>query len=195
MRLPFEPMLIGALNHMLAAQSWARDRLRPHAGDAVRLELGAIVIELAIDDQGLFTAAADSVPTVTIAVPLSALPALMARDPQARRQIGVSGNVGLAADLEYLFVHLRWDVEADISRVVGDIAAHRIVRAGEAVARVPGELAASLARSGRQFLTDEQPVLARAEEVAAFVTGIDHLRDDVERLAKRIDRLTAARHG
>jgi len=32
-------------------------------------------------------------------------------------------------------VHLRWDVEEDLSRVVGDIAAHRMAQAGRAAAR------------------------------------------------------------
>jgi ubiquinone biosynthesis accessory factor UbiJ len=195
MRLPFEPMLIGALNHLLSAQSWARDRLVPHAGDVVRLELGATVVELAIDDAGLFVAAPATAPEVTIAVPLSAVPRLLARDPQARRSVTVTGNVGLAGDLEYLFANLRWDAEADLSRVVGDIAAHRIARAGATAAQVPGQIAASVARSTRQFLTEEQPVLARADEVAGFVAEIDHLRDDVERLAKRVERLQPARRG
>ncbi len=195
MRLPVEPVIIGALNHLLAAQSWATARLQPHAGDAVRLELGGTVVELAVTADGLLEPAADRPPAVTIGVPLAALPRLLARDPQARRAVTVTGNVGLAADLEYLFANLRWDVEADLSRVVGDIAAHRIGRAGRAVAGLPGAVGESLARSSRQFLTEERAVLARPEDVSAFIDEVDHLRDDADRLEARIARLEAARRG
>ncbi len=186
MRLPIEPAIIGALNHLLSAQTWATARLAPHAGDAIRLEIGPGAIEVAVSDAGLFEPAADRLPAVTISVPVALLPRLLARDPQARRGVTVTGNVGLAADLEYLFANLRWDVEADLSGVLGDIAAHRLARAGAVAAQWPGEMAQSLARSARQFLTEEQPVLARADEVSGFVDRVDHLRDDVERLAKRI---------
>ena len=131
--------------------------------------------------------------TVTIAVPLAALPQLLARDLQARRAVTVTGNVALAADLEYLLANLRWDVEADLSRLFGDIAARRIGRAGQAAAALPGAVGRSFARSSRQFLTEEQAVLARPDEVSAFIDEIDHLRDDADRLESRIARLEAAR--
>ncbi|MBY0439865.1 MAG: SCP2 sterol-binding domain-containing protein [Burkholderiales bacterium] len=193
MRLPVEPVIIGALNHLLATQSWATARLEPHAGDVIRLALGATEIDLAVTAGGMVETAADRAPAVTIGVPLSALPRLLARDLQARRSVTVTGNVALAADLEYLFANLRWDMEADLSRIVGDIAAHRIGRAGRAVAGLPGAVGESLARSSRQFLVEERAVLARADEVSAFIDEVDHLRDDAERLESRVARLEASR--
>jgi ubiquinone biosynthesis protein UbiJ len=143
MRVPVEPVIIGALNHLLAAQSWAMARLQPHAGDTIRLELGPTLIEFSVTADGLLEAAGGRVPAVTIGVPLGVLQQLLARDPQARRSVSVTGNAGIAADLEYLFANLRWDIEADLSRVVGDIAAHRIGRAGRAVAGLPESRPAS----------------------------------------------------
>ncbi|MBC7779530.1 MAG: hypothetical protein H7125_05425 [Proteobacteria bacterium] len=190
---PLSSPIIAAINHLLASQSWARARLVPYAGEAIRLQIGATVIDVAVSAEGTLLPAQDLPSAVTIAVPLALLPRLLARDPQARREVSVTGNVGLAADLEYLFGHLRWDVEADLSRVVGDIAAHRLTQVGAAAARLPGEVASSLARSTRQFLTDEQSLVARADEVAGYVAEVDHLRDDAERLAKRVALLDATR--
>lgn len=193
MRLPVEPVIIGALNHLLASESWATGRLLPHAGDVIRLELGPTVVDLAVSAVGLLETAGERPPAVTIGVPMAALPRLLARDPQARRAVTVTGNVGLAADLEYLLANLRWDAEADLSRIVGDIAAHRIGRAGRAAAGLPAAVGASLARSSRQFLTDERAVLARPEDVSAFIDDVDQLRDDAERLESRIARIEASR--
>jgi len=193
MRLPVEPVIIGAVNHLLASQSWARSRLALHAGDAIRLELGPTRVEWAVSGEGMLEPVAGREPAVTIAVPLKSLPRLLARDSTARREVTVTGNVGLAADLEYLFAHLRWDVEADLSRVVGDIAAHRITRAGEAAARLPGEMAISVGRSARQFLTDERPLMVRGDEMSSFLADVDDMRDDTERLAKRVALLESKR--
>ena len=40
-----------------------------------------------------------------------------------------------------------------------------------------------------EYATEEAPILASRAKVAAFVEDVSRLRDDVERLAKRVDRL------
>ena len=40
--------------------------------------------------------------------------------------IHIEGDVALAADINWLIDHVRWDWEEDLSRFVGDAAAHTI---------------------------------------------------------------------
>jgi len=47
------------------------------------------------------------------------------------------GDVQLAAEVNWLVDHVRWDVEDDLARVIGDVPAHAI---GNAVRRVVGAL-------------------------------------------------------
>ena len=79
----------------------------------------------------------------------------------------------------------RSDVEEDLSRVFGDIAAHRIVQAGNELKRWQRETADSIARSAVAYWTEEQPLIA-ARDIERFVREVDALRDDVARLEQHI---------
>ncbi len=52
-----------------------------------------------------------------------------------RPEVSVEGDEALATEMSWLAEHLRWDVEEDLSRVVGDGPAHAIADIGGAVAR------------------------------------------------------------
>ena len=45
----------------------------------------------------------------------------------------IAGDVQLAADINWLVEHVRWDLEEDLSRLIGDAPAHAM---GEAVRRM-----------------------------------------------------------
>ena len=53
----------------------------------------------------------------------------------------IEGDVQLAAEVNWLVDHVRWDLEEDLSRVVGDTAAHTV-----------GNVARSAANTLRQFI-------------------------------------------
>jgi ubiquinone biosynthesis protein UbiJ len=40
----------------------------------------------------------------------------------------ISGDVMLAAQVNWLVDHVRWDVEEDLSRIVGDVPAHGLMQ-------------------------------------------------------------------
>ncbi|MNC94507.1 hypothetical protein D3C83_113790 [compost metagenome] len=47
----------------------------------------------------------------------------------------------------------------------------------------------NLARSFAEYWTEEQPLIARAQDVEHFNRNVDQLRDDLARLEKRIESL------
>ena len=65
------------------------------------------------------------------------LPRLAARDESAYRDVETTGDVEFAGEVAFLAKHLKWDVEEDLSKVVGDAAAHRMVVRARATPR-PG---------------------------------------------------------
>jgi ubiquinone biosynthesis protein UbiJ len=97
--------------------------------------------------------------------------------------------------VDYLFRHLDWDVEEDLSRVFGDIVAHRLASGGKAFAAWQREAVLRLAENLVEYWTEEQPLLARPAEVETFCRDVDTLRDDVARLEKRIEHLSASGKG
>ena len=53
-----------------------------------------------------------------------------------RPAVRVEGDVQLAADVNWLVDHLRWDIEEDVARVIGDAPAHALGQAVREAARV-----------------------------------------------------------
>ncbi len=180
-----------SLNHLLRSASWARDRLALHAGATFKMECAPFAVSLTIREDGAVApAAADAVPNVTVRVPPPVAFRLAMRDDAAWQAVSVGGDPALAESLGHVFRHLRWDVEEDLSRIFGDIAAHRMARGGQAFDRWARASADHLGRTFAEFWTFEQPLIASRHDVEHFARDVDTLRDDVARLEKRIDRLT-----
>lgn len=180
-----------ALNHLLNAEAWARDKLKPYAGQCVEFRSPPLpALRLDILDTGLLgSAAGDSATNLVVTIGAGALPALLRGEDALMREIGIEGNADLAGTVQYLFRHLRWDVAEDLSRVFGDALAERMVREGRRFATWNRETAEKLAQNFAEYWTEEQPLLARPAAVRKFLADADQLRDDLARLEKRVDIL------
>jgi ubiquinone biosynthesis protein UbiJ len=51
-----------------------------------------------------------------------------------RPRVEVSGDAAFAADLNWLFDNLRWDVQDDLANIVGPVPAREITRLGGGIA-------------------------------------------------------------
>ena len=178
------------LNHLLEDAPWARERLAPFAGRTTRIvlvplpDLRFVVLadgRLAVSD------AADAHLVVTLKP--AALPLLARRDEAVLREVDFSGDAELAAALQFLLRHLEWDVEEDLSRVVGDVAAHRVASSARALLAWQQEAAERAGRNVAEYLTEEAAILVPPAELARFAHDVDELRDAIERLEKRLERL------
>jgi ubiquinone biosynthesis protein UbiJ len=177
------------LNRLLAAQPWARLRLEPFAGETVELRAGPLpAIRLRIASGGKVEAA-DGEATLRMSVKPELVSALVRGEDEALRAMNVEGNARLAAEILTLARHLRWDVEEDLSRVVGDVAAHRLTSAGRAFAAWHLDAFQRLAGAVGDYLIDEKRVLARRIELDALGESVAQLRDGIARLDKRLERL------
>jgi len=186
---------IYALNHLLGAEAWARDKLKPYAGQCVEFRNPPLpALRLDILDTGLVrSAAADAVPNLVVTIGAAAVPAFLRGEDALMREIGIEGNADLAGSVQYLFRHLRWDLAEDLSRVFGDVLAQRMVKEGKRFAKWNREAAEKLAQNFAEYWIEEQPLLARPAEVRQFLTDADQLRDDLARLEKRIAVLSGSR--
>lgn len=184
------------VNHLLAGEQWARERLAAFAGKAAELRLGGtITVGLLIGDQGLCELALDGVePAVTIELPVDSLAGLLAGDQAAVfSSAKISGSVDLAEALGFVLRNLRWDVEHDLAQVVGDIVARRAVQFAGSFARWHTGSSTRLVESVAEYLREDAGVLARRSEVEQFCGGVDALRDDLARFEKRLERTARSR--
>jgi ubiquinone biosynthesis accessory factor UbiJ len=186
------PLYLAPINRLLRQNSWALQRLAPFAGKTLRVDSFPFTLLLGVGADGVAVAAPPGqAPDVTVRLTPGILLRLAARDATVWNDIAVDGDAPFAAALSGIARNLRWDVEEDLSRMFGDIAAHRIVQTGRKLDLWARQGADNLARSFTEYWTEEQPLLARRADVDEFNRAVDTLRDDVARLEKRIDRREA----
>jgi ubiquinone biosynthesis accessory factor UbiJ len=179
---------VALLNHLLARETWAREKLAPFAGRVARIEAFPFAVLLGVVEGGRFEVGSGE-PHVTIAVDGAQLPALLF-DPQALlRNVRLSGDAEFAQALSQVLQNLRPEPEEDLARFVGDAAAVRIVGFLRAVAAQVREGGARLTSTTADYFVAENPLLVTRDEVQTFGTAVADARDAVERLAKRIERL------
>lgn len=135
------------LNHVLAAEPVAQQRLLPHAGKALRLELRSWPALLPpppsllwrITPAGLLEwQGADGAAAAELGLQVDAAnPALLAARLMAgeRAQVEVAGDAALAGDIDWLLQNLRWDLAGDLERVFPAPLAAGLVRAGSLLAQ------------------------------------------------------------
>jgi ubiquinone biosynthesis protein UbiJ len=187
---PFDALVGAPLNHLLRANHWARESLKPYSGKTVSVRCPPFSASLRIIDSGEVTpAAAGATPDATLSVTPGLLLRMATRDDTAWRDIAIEGDTALAGAVHHLWRHLRWDAEEDLSRVFGDIAAHRMTGTAQAMgqwARMSGE---NFVRSFTEYWTEERRTVAATNDLSSCATEVDLLRDDLARLEKRISRL------
>ncbi|MCX7149104.1 MAG: hypothetical protein NTY05_06785 [Rhodocyclales bacterium] len=182
--------LLAAINHLLGQAAWAREKLAPFAGHSARIKLPPFEAAFLIGEDGCISApSAEAELEVSISLPAATpLLALQGKDA-VMRAARIEGSAEFAETLGFIIRNLRWDAEEDLSKVVGDIAAHRIVAGTREFTAWQQQAGQNLAENLAEYFTEEQPLIARQTDIAAFSSDIDRLRDDVARLEKRVQQL------
>ena len=179
-----------AVNHVLRGSPLALERLRPHAGRTVAFHVGPFALALTVQSTGEVASAVPGAPRdLEVRISPFLVPRLAAGEEAAFREIAMEGDAELAQEVSFLVRNLSWDVEEDLSRVVGDIAAHRIVGAARGLARWSRDASLRMAQGAAEYWTEESPLVASRVKVEGFARDVSELRDAVARLEKRVERL------
>lgn len=133
--------LVLLLNHVLQQEPEAQARLKRQAGRLVEAHWRGFNVRLLATPAGLLdlgplTQQPDLTLTLTEESTWAiAQGALRGEKPAVR----IAGDVQLAAEVQWLVDHVRWDIEEDLARIVGDAPAH-------AIAQVAGRFADGVRR-------------------------------------------------
>jgi ubiquinone biosynthesis protein UbiJ len=108
-------------------------------------------------------------------------------------EVDLTGDAATAQRFQKLLGYVKPDVEEELSRVVGDVAAHRLAELGRGVRNWARAARSTLGNNVREYLQEESRDLPTRYEVDRFSSELGVLRDDVERLAARLRRLEDSR--
>lgn len=143
------------LNHVLMQEKEAQNRLLRKKGSVVHVRWGAFGLDLLITPAGLLDRAIPGAkPDLLLAVTAEGPDVVMQSVLAGKAPpVKIEGDVQLAAEIGWLADNLRWDVEEDLSRLIGDVPAN------------------TLAGFARQAVAGLRQFLAKAPAPAASPAG------------------------
>jgi ubiquinone biosynthesis accessory factor UbiJ len=193
---------VPVVNHLLRQNSVCQRHLKAQAGKVLALRLSSMVLCLTIQNDGFVLLAPNStLADVTISLKMSALMPLILgwafASPSQKQQTmqkimalaTLEGDAELAACVSYLVNHLRWDLEDDLSKIFGDSAAVGLMRLGSQAGHFASDSFRRLSQSFQEYVVYERAWVVPQDQLDFFADQVRQLRDDVERLEKRINRL------
>jgi ubiquinone biosynthesis accessory factor UbiJ len=110
-----------------------------------------------------------------------------------RGEVTIDGNADVAEKFRELLQRLRPDVEEELALVLGDVPAHQLARLGSAALRWTAKAADTTLENLGEYLGHERGDLVPRNEGEQFLRGVDQVREGVDRLEARLERLGA--HG
>jgi len=138
--------IVLSLNHVLQQEPQAMERLARQAGKSALIEWAPWSLQVQATPAGLLDRVepAERAPDLRIQI-TDALPQLMAKAARGDKpSIHIEGDVALAADINWLIDHVRWDYEEDLSRLMGDSAAHTLAQGLRAAAGALRQFASAI---------------------------------------------------
>lgn len=127
--------LVLTLNHVLMQEPQALQRLARQKGRVVQVRWRRFELSLRTTPAGLLDLApAQAVPDLTLTVsqdsPWELAQAVLRSE---KPPVTIAGDVQLAAEINWVADHVRWDAEEDLARVFGDAPAHALAQAARSL--------------------------------------------------------------
>lgn len=184
--------LEATLNRNIADSSAARNLCKRLQGKSLRIQFTGLPLQFTLiaDPMGIQIKpdgndAADAVLTGT---PLS-LFGLANQDstaPIKDRAVRIEGNAEVAHVFSELLKQAKPDFEEELSRVIGDVAAHKVGNALRDALGFGKRAADTLLQNIGEYLQEEGRDVPNKTEMQEFIHDVDKLRDDAARLEARL---------
>lgn len=184
------------LNRNIGESTAAREQCQRLDGKivAIRVRDTALACYFSIDNEVVTLGTEpDAEPDVIITGSLVTLALMAGEDSIRDGSLDLAGDAATAQAFQQLLAHAKPDVEEELSGVIGDSAAHTLGQFAKGVGRWASETRSIMRDNIREYLQEESRDVPSRYEVERFSKDVNVLRDDVDRLAARIDRLVDSR--
>ena len=101
--------------------------------------------------------------------------------------ISINGDVAVAQKFQKLFAMIKPDIEEELSHFVGDIMANNIVKVSKKTGDWIQNTKDILQENIKEYLQEEIKLMPSKYEFNIFSKEVSKIRDDIERLEKKID--------
>lgn len=189
--------LESVLNRNIAGSSAARSLCKRLEGKVLALRFTGLPLSISFQSDGermtLETAQPQAASATLSGTPLSFLQLAGATPETALRTgaVHIEGDAEVAQTFSELLRAARPDLEEELSRIVGDVAAHQVGNVARSMLAFGRRTADTFAQNVAEYLQEEGRDLPTRTEADEFIVGVDKLRDDVERLQARLSLIEA----
>ena len=183
------------LNRNIRATTPARELCTKLAGTviAIRVQNTALAAWFIVGEEELkLSTDYDAEPDVVISGSLLTLARMAGAPGTAALRNGtleLTGDPRLAGDFQKLLAYAKPDIEEELSSVVGDAVAHRLGDFARGVSNWSRDARSTMGANIREYLQEESRDVPSRYEVDNFADKVNALRDDVDRLEVRMNRL------
>ena len=183
------------LNRNIAASTPARRLAGRLNGRTVAIRVRDTALAMVFefnDDRVALSTDIEPEPDVAITGSLLTLARLTAApgdDALSLGGIDLTGDARSAKAFQDLLGYAKPDVEEEVSRYIGDVAAHRLGNIARGFRDWSEQARATMHDNIREYLQEESRALPSRYEVEQFTSRVDALRDDVARFEARLRRL------
>ena len=191
----FATTLETLLNQALRLDPTSLHALSKLSGKIIRIEVSgmSLVFILFIDDQGI-TVLSNYDGEVDVRIcgaPFTLLRLLLQNETTLSDSpdVTINGEIGTALQWFSILKELDIDWEEQLAQGLGDVPAHQLSTLFRQCQNYTRERLNTLQLNMSEYLQEESRHLPVHAEIEVFLDAVDTLRDDVERLAQKVQRL------
>jgi ubiquinone biosynthesis protein UbiJ len=191
--LPVPFFVLKAINHLIEQERWAHELLLPREGQSIFIALPIGDFQIAIQEGIFVNEGNTNLSSVNLVITQEAIWTFLKEGKSgAMKFVKISGDIDFAADLNRLAVYLKWEVEEDLSKLVGDAPARRVVLESKKMFHQT-QLAMNDLKGGvRDYLVYEKNILVDSQQMNDFKSELRLLRDQLDRAEKKVNQLEQA---
>lgn len=185
-------LTINMINHVLQRHGWAKKRLQLFVGKTAYIKIApAFAFNFVVNEQGEiqpidYHADIDT----AIELDISSISRIYCKDKYLFRYLNVTGDHDFAAELIQIAQHTDFDIAQDFSLFIGDIPAYRISQLGGGFLNWQLHSLHNLTHAISEFLTEEQPVLAKNTPIHEFAKNVQSVTIRAEQLEQKLTQIT-----
>jgi ubiquinone biosynthesis protein UbiJ len=190
-------------NRNIAASSAARAACKRLAGKTLAVHINTspdnTLLSLYFvcdEDRVAIASKSEAVVAATLSgTPLAYL-SMVGAQPEAAMRSGsvrIEGDAEVAQTFRELLKAAQPDFEEELSRLIGDVAAHQVGNLARGALQFGKRIADTFAQNVSEFLQEESRDVVTRIELDEFADSVDQLRDAVERADARLNNLHRSR--
>jgi len=190
-----------AIDRYLSLDPSAKQKLGEYNEKVVAVELRGFdlvfYVKIVTDGVSVFKEAPEEIDTWLIGTPVSLLNMAVTKQGQDSENILFSGDVEIKGDVELgqalkkILNEIEIDLEEQLSKITGDVIAHQVGNLARSSKAWSKNAIDTLQLNTAEYLQEESQQLPRRDEVDKFISSVDLIRSDIDRMEARVNRLLA----